>query len=285
MRKDSKIKRASIKMNTKQTGPKILFLDVETSPLEVLTWGLFDQNIGLNQIQKDSTILSWAAKWFESSDGTIYGPHNKMMYMDCRFEKDVRNDKDIVKGIWSLLDSADIIIGQNSKRFDIKKLNARFLAYGLSPPSSYKQVDTLALAKKYYSLTSNKLEYMTSKLCTKYKKLPHKEYPGFELWKACLAGDRKAWDVMEEYNKHDVFSTEELYNIFAPWDNSINMSLYLDTESNVCKCGSTKFKRNGFHYSGVGKFQRYKCSKCKCEVRDRKNLFSKEKLSSLKVKV
>lgn len=272
-------------MSKEKTGPKILVLDIETSPLITYTWGLFDQNIGLNQIKEDSHILSWSAKWFQGENGTIYGPHNKVMYMDQRLEKDIKDDKELVKVIHQLLDESDIIITQNGKRFDIKKLNARFIFHKMKPPSSFKHIDTLQIAKKNFAFTSNKLEYMTNKLCTKYKKLNHKKYPGFELWKECLAGNREAWFEMETYNKHDVLATQELYNIFAAWDNSINFNLYTDSTTNICKCGSKDFKKNGFSYSQIGKFQRYCCKSCGSEIRDRNNLFSKSKKDSLKVKV
>src|SRR5690606_2512370 len=107
---------------------------------------------------------------------------SKVMYQDQRKAKDVRNDKELLRGIWNLLDEADIVITQNGKAFDVKKLNARFLLNGFQPPSSYRHIDTKILAKKTFALTSSKLEYMTSKLCTKYKKLSHKKYPGFSLW-------------------------------------------------------------------------------------------------------
>ena len=62
---------------------KILVLDIETAPILGYVWQLFDQSVALNQIYKDTHILSWSAKWFESEDKkTIYGPHNKVMYMD-----------------------------------------------------------------------------------------------------------------------------------------------------------------------------------------------------------
>ena len=87
--------------------PKVLLLDIETSPLVSFTWGLFDQNIGLNQIKDDWSVLSWAAKW--------YG-EKKMMYQDVRHQKNKRDDKAMLAGIWHLLDEADIVVGQNSKR-------------------------------------------------------------------------------------------------------------------------------------------------------------------------
>ena len=86
---------------------------------------------------------------------------------------------------------------------------------------------------------------------------------------------------MKKYNKLDVTSLEELYHKLIPWDNSINFNLYNDAPTNACKCGNATLSRNGFAYTPAGKYQRYKCKKCGAEVRDKKNLFSKEKKQSL----
>jgi len=41
---------------------KILLLDIETSPMEALVFGLWDQNINFKNIIAEGTILCWAAK-------------------------------------------------------------------------------------------------------------------------------------------------------------------------------------------------------------------------------
>lgn len=206
------------------------------------------------------------------------------MYEDQRNSKDLESgEKKILKKIWNLLDEADVVIGHNSKKFDRKKLNAKFIKHGFLSPSSYKQIDTLDLVKKHFAFASNKLEALTEELCTVHKKSKHKKFPGFELWKECLLGNIEAWKEMEQYNKEDVFSLEELYKKLIAWDDSINFNLYTDSLVNICKCTSVDFKKNGFYYTGVSKFQRWKCIKCGSETRDRKNLFDKEKMKSLRV--
>lgn len=193
------------------TKPKILIFDIETAPMVGHFWGLFDQNIGLNQIETDWHILSWAAKWLDD-------PPSKVMYQDQRNSKDVTNDKKILESIRDLLNQADIVITQNGIKFDSKKLNARFLYHEIESPSSYRHRDTLRMAKRHFNLTSYKLEYMTDKFCKKYKKLKHKKFPGHELWRECLNGNKTAWKEMEKYNCHDVLATEELYNVLKQWD-------------------------------------------------------------------
>jgi hypothetical protein len=257
--------------------PKILVFDIETAPILGHVWGLWENNVGLNQIQSDWHLLAWAAKWYGE-------PASKIMYMDQRRAKNIEDDRAILKGIWNLLNQADIVVTQNGKAFDEKKLNARFILQGFKPPSSYKHIDTKQIASRRFAFTSNRLEYMTSKLCTKYKKLSHKKFPGHELWNECLKGNLSAWKEMERYNKYDVLSLEELYTKLQPWDNSINFNLYNDDPRvEVCNCGSTEFRKNGYKFTTVGKYQRYECKKCGSESRSRTNLLSPEKRESLKV--
>jgi hypothetical protein len=262
----------------KYNKPKILILDIETAPILAYAWDIWDQNIALNQIEEDWFIIAWAAKWLGES---------KVMYKDLR-NIDLQDhyvtgeDRSILQKIWELVDEADIILTQNGKKFDAKKLNARFIINGMKPPRSYRHVDTLQIAKKNFGFTSNKLAYMSDKLCKKYKKLEHKKFPGFELWKECLRGNKSAWKEMEKYNIHDVLALEELYTKLMPWDNSVNFDVYRDELTNICKCGSKKFKKYGFGYTTTGKFQRYVCQNCGTETRSKVNLLTKEKRASLR---
>lgn len=253
--------------------PKVLIYDIETAPILGHVWSLWENNVGLNQIVADWHVLSWSAKWLDDSP-------SKIMYEDQSKKTDIADDKQILQGIWELLDEADIVITQNGKNFDQKKLNARFALNGMKPPGTYKHIDTLRIAKKHFGFTSNKLEYMTDKLCVKYKKLKHAQFPGHTLWTECLVGNPKAWAEMKKYNKHDVLALEELYHILSPWDNTINFNLYHNEAVHACRCGSTKFQKNGFYYTSAGQYQKYKC-KCGRRHRDKTNLFSKEKRKSL----
>lgn len=243
--------------------PKVLLFDIETAPMLGYIWKLWDNNVSLNQLQNDWYILSWSAKWLGD---------DKILYMDQRNAKDIEDDKKILKELWKLLDEADIVVGQNSKSFDHKKVNARFILNGMKPPSTYRQIDTRLLARKHFGFTSNKLEYLSGKLCKDYKKSKHTKFSGFELWKECIAGNLNAWEEMEEYNKLDVLSLEELYLKLIPWDNSINFSIYGNGSDPVCSCGNKEFKKSGFYFTNSCKYQKYKCTKCGSEIRDKKNL-------------
>lgn len=252
-------------MTKKIQSPKVLIYDIETAPILGYVWSLWENNVALNQIKSDWHILSWSAKWLDSKE---------IMYMDQRNAKKIDDESAILKVLWKLLDDCDICITQNGKRFDQKKLNARFLFHGFPPPSSYKHIDTKQIASRHFAFTSNKLEYMTDKFNIKYKKIKHTKFPGFELWTECLKGNVKAWDEMKKYNSYDVLSLEELYKKLIPWDKTVDFSLYNKDKAYLCSCGSKVKAKNGFHYTAVGKYQRYKCSSCNREISDRSNLFA-----------
>lgn len=241
------------KKAVKKVNPKVLLFDIETAPMLAYVWGLYDQNIALNQIYKDWHLLSWSAKWLGEKD---------VMYMDQRSAKNISNDKKLLKEIWKLLDKADVVITQNGISFDMKKLNSRFILNGLKPISSVKHIDTLRIAKKNFAFTSNKLEYMSHNLCKSFQKLKHSEFGGFELWKQCLNGNIKAWKEMEKYNKQDVLALEELYFKLQPFDNTINIALATGQASLVCNCGNARFKKHGFLYYKKKKHHKLICSKC-----------------------
>lgn len=251
---------------------KILLIDIETRPLVSYTWDIWEQNIAVGQIKDDWGIISWSAKW-------LGDPESKTMYLDQRNVKDVKDDKKLLKPIWQLMDEADVIIGHNLKKFDNRRLNARFIINGFQKPSSSQLIDTCQLAKAKFGFTSNSLEYLAGTLNTSHKKMKNS---GFDLWTRCLNGDKAAWKEMEAYNRKDVLALEELYLKLRPWDSSYNPNLYTDAISYSCVCGSVNIKKNGVKYKSTGMYQRHKCTDCGYETRSKENLFSKEKRKSLK---
>lgn len=256
------------------TTAKILVFDIEVAPITAYTWALFDQTIGLNQIKQDWHLLSWAAKW-------LGDPASKTMYMDNSKSKNIQDDKALVVGLSKLLNEADIIITQNGDKFDVKKLNARAVINRLPPIKPCKSTDILKEGRKVFKFTSHKLAYVSDVLNDKYKKLDHKEYPGFELWSAILSGDKRAWTVMKKYCIHDVLATEEAYTKIQGWIKTQNMASYFDDAVLRCKCGSNQVEKRGFAYNDVSKYQRYVCLDCKKWSRGADNLLSKETRENL----
>lgn len=273
--RSGKVEYSKSKLSVKSHLPRVLLFDIETAPNKLMGWSLWNQNFGLNQIANEWFLLSYSAKWLGSDE---------VMYEDMEGIVDTEDDTHLMDSLWKLFDEADVIIGMNSKAFDVKKMNARWIMHGYKPPSPYKQIDTLDIAKRNFAFTSRKLEWMTDKICEN-KKLTHQKFAGFELWKQCLLDNPEAWLEMKEYNIMDVVSLEELYLKMAAWDNKhVNFNLYnSDSTEHICRCGSRAVVENGFAYTGVSKFQQYRCLDCGASTRGRVNLFSKEKRDSLQM--
>jgi hypothetical protein len=236
--------------------PRTLVIDIETAPIEAYVWALFDQNVGLNQIKTEWSILSYAAKWLDSP---------KMIYEDTsgRGRKKVRDDKRLMRGLHELLDEADVVVGQNHRKFDLKKINARFIEHGYGPPSPYRTVDTTIEARRYFGFTSKKLEWM-SKHLTDCPKDSHKEFPGFELWTECLADNPRAWKQMKLYNMRDVEATESVYLKLLPWmATHPNAACHIqDKEPRCPKCSSADLQRRGYALTQQGSYPRWQCNEC-----------------------
>lgn len=245
------------------TKPVTTVLDIETASIQAHVWGTWNQNVSLNMIKEDWRILSFASKVHGSADIT---------YLEARTPDQERK---LLKSIWKVLDRSDIVVAHNGRRFDIKKINARLIAHGFRPYSPVKIVDTLLEVRKIAAFTSNKLEYLTDLLCTE-KKLKHGKFPGFELWRECLAGNPEAWDEMREYNIQDIVALEELYDILRPWiADHPNLGNYAKpgTDKAVCpKCGGHDLQRRGVQRTQVGQYQRYRCNGCGGWSRGRKML-------------
>jgi hypothetical protein len=180
--------------------PKVLIIDIETRSLTVKTFGLKDQNIGLEQVIDDGGILCWSAKWLGE---------DKVFYEETKGNKS--KEKSILRKLKKLMDDADIIMGQNSQSFDVPIINGLLLYYDLlDEVKEYKQIDTLRMSRSKYKFLSHKLQYMSNKLCQK-KKLSHAKFPGMSLWVEYEAGNPLAFKEMKSYNMADVEATEELF--------------------------------------------------------------------------
>lgn len=185
--------------------PKVLLVDIETKPMKFWAWGVWDQSLSQNMMIEDKAILSWSAKWIGESP-------DKIFYKDQRGkEKNLMNDKALLKPLVKLMDEADFIIWQNGDGFDYGEINNRIAEHNLPVPDLYKTIDTRKLAKRHMRLPWYSLAYMTERFNKKYKKLSHQEFPGFSLWDGVIRGNKKAWECMKKYNQFDVLSMEELF--------------------------------------------------------------------------
>ncbi len=232
--------------------PTILTVDLETSPMVAYSWGpKWDTN--LIEVKEQSQIMSYSAKWLKGKQ-TTKGQHDYKGY-----KKGIVNDKEIIRDLWNLLEESDIIIVQNGKSFDVKVMNARFLFNEMTPPSPYKIIDTKTEAKKYLRLPSNSLD----DICDYFGIGRKLEHEGFPLWKKCMAGDKKAWKRMLNYNAYDVRLTEKLYIKLLPYiQNHPPHGLYMDNGEVCPNCGSAHLQSRGYARNKTTKYRRLQCIDC-----------------------
>lgn len=249
---------------------KVLCLDIENFPCEVYSWGLGEVHIPLEFLKRDFSICAWAAHW-------VGHPHDEVMYMDNRSRRDIYDDKHLVKELIKLINEADIIIGQNVQHFDLRKVATRADFHKLGPFRPAKITDILTEERRVFAHTSHKLAYKTERN-THYRKLKHEKYPGFDLWKACMADKLSAWQEMEIYCKHDVLSTEERYLNVRGWIRT--HALGPADGITRCKCGSTNLEKRGYAMTDAGKFRIFHCLDCNKWPRSPINLLTKQQKSA-----
>lgn len=235
-----------------ENNPKILIFDVEISPNATYTWGGRMYDLSAIEIIEEWYLLTVAYQWYGQKTIYVKGNTDFGKYND---------DKGLTEFLWDLFDKADIVIGFNSKKFDVKKANSRFAFHKLPAPSGYISHDLIQVYKKHFADNSNKLDY----ICQKHglgSKLPH---AGFEMWKGCMRGEAKSWKQMKAYNKHDVEITTALYEFLLPWEDSLNLAKLVHHDAERPKCPSClhdESNSDGIRYVNGRGYRRLICKQC-----------------------
>src|SRR5690348_8030702 len=108
----------------------IVFLDIETAPIKAYTWAAWDTDI--IEIEEDWFIMSFSVLRAGSKKPETYSLPDFSLY-----EKEPHNDRELAQKLWELLDTSDLVVAHNGDKFDLKKINARLIYHGMTPPSPY----------------------------------------------------------------------------------------------------------------------------------------------------
>lgn len=251
--------------------PRILIIDLETAPKAAYVWRFFKEFVSPKQVLGHGYIMSFAYKWLGEKEVQFHYTLTE-------------DDSALCVDLAEVLNQADIVVAHNAERFDIPTAKARMLVNRIPPPSPFKVVDTLRVAKKEFLFPSNSLEYLANVLDCK-PKLTHKKFPGFELWSECIKGNLEAWNEMKEYNIQDVETLEEIYLKMRPYiRNHPNVGVFMEEERPVCsKCGSHHIQLRGYTTTQVGKYRKFVCNDCGGWSRTRFTEYPKDKRKDLVV--
>lgn len=234
--------------------PRIAFYDLENAPS--LGW-YYDRYKEGNIVadEQDWFLLSFAWQWADEKK-----VHCKALCDYPGYAKNKTDDGPLVKDLHKLFDEADILIAHNGDRFDRRKSNSRFLGCGLPPPSPYKTIDTLKIARRQFMQTSNKLGELGDFLGLG-SKIPT---TGWSLWRRCIDGDPKAWSLMKQYNRRDVALLRQVYDKLRAWHpNPPNMRAFTGLQCcPVPTCGSFNIQKRGTDFSKTRHYQRLRCQDC-----------------------
>jgi uncharacterized protein YprB with RNaseH-like and TPR domain len=232
--------------------PRIAFFDIETAP----SLGYyFDRYKEGNIVATESPwfMLSFAWKWAGDKSVQCKALCDYPSYKKSRYD-----DQHLVRDLWKIFDEADILVGHNADRFDVRKTNSRFLCVGLPPPSPYKTIDTLKIARRTFKQDSNRLAALGQDLGLGGK-LPT---TGWDTWKGAIDGDPRAWSLMKRYNKRDVSLLEQVYLKLRPWHTG-HPDLRTYTGLTGCPaCQSKHVQCRGFNVAKTRKTQRMQCRDC-----------------------
>ena len=220
---------------------KVLLLDIESAPNLAYCWDVYEQNV--LSIEKERKLLCVTYKWLGKREMITLSLNRT-------------SEKKMLRSIHDVMDTADIIIGHNSDRFDFRMLNAFFIHVGLKPTHPYKTVDTLKIARQKFRFNSNKLGDIAE-----YLNIGHKvETGGFKLWLGCINNDPAAWKRMILYNRRDVSLLEKVYLKIRPW--FINHPSIFVSPGKCPACGSKDLIFKGWSYGSITKRRRMLCHKC-----------------------
>jgi DNA polymerase elongation subunit (family B) len=227
---------------------RLLTIDIETRPIESRHWGLWGQNIGINQIRDPGGLLCFAAKFHD----------DRRIHFHSEWDD---GPKAMAKALYRLFDEADAIAGWNSDKFDIRWIQAQFLKYGTGKPSPFAKIDLMKSVKKQVALPSYKLDFVAQWL-----ELGQKiRTGGFDLWNDVLDGCPKARNKMRRYNINDTKLTEQVFDALNArgWVLGLpNASI----EGGMCcrnpTCQSERLQRRGYATAKTRRYARWQCMDC-----------------------
>lgn len=232
--------------------PKILFLDVETKPVKVWTF-----RIG-SKININHEAICDGEKFDIITICYKFSGDKKVQSLDWGCKK--QDSGKMLDKIAEVIESADIVVGHNLDRFDLKQIQMQRLLHGQAPIAFPSSQDTLKQFRRHFMFTSNRLDYLARTLVG-----TGKDRMGFQDWiDICQDKDPKALAKMIKYCKKDVEILENVYNkavaFFTP---RVNQSIIINGDKKGCPaCGSTRTCSQGIQYNVSSTYQRLRCRAC-----------------------
>lgn len=237
--------------------PKILFFDIETTPLKAYIWSLGDQIVRHGQLTEDGNthdIICIAYAWNDGSPVKV---------LDWGYDK--QDSSPMLLEFDSLLSEADIVIGKNNAQFDNKHLNLLRMVRGHPPIEGLdaKTDDLEKQIRKHFgrALPSKSLDYISSLLG-----LGGKNNINLQDWINIVEKkDRSSFDKMLTYNIKDVEDTRVIWNYMEKYITPKYVAREIKSVKGIecphCYSKHTQFR--GYRLTQKsGKVKRIQCQSC-----------------------
>lgn len=172
--------------------------------------------------------------------------------------------EEMLRRVWAVCDEADILVGHNLARFDVRKLKADWALMGLKPPRPFKTVDTLAIARREFGFESNTL----ASLCERLGVPGKVDHYDPECARQAVAGNKAAQKRLQTYNQGDIEASEALYDAMRGWiPNHPFIGLHGD-EKRCNQCSSDDLQKMPTNYRAVVlDYGMWRCNNCGAHVR------------------
>jgi hypothetical protein len=222
---------------------KILFIDIETKPAIIASFGIRDQHIGHKQILKNGGTICVGLKFKGERKVTVLSEWE-------------HGYSTMIAETHRLISEADAVASYNGISFDMPKLMGCFLLEGLTPPPPPTQIDIYKAVRKL-GFICNKLDYIAPLLGLGAKV----KHEGLELWLKVMDGCPKAQARMAKYCAGDVRLTEAVYDRVLPY--IANHPHLGDAQRDSCgACGSSRLQSRGVRRTKANFIARQQCQAC-----------------------
>src|SRR3954447_4719337 len=232
-------------------GPRILSIDIETSPNLAHVWDLWHGPVQPKMVIEQWDMMCFSAKWVGEDTAVI------------SYSEFFDGYRPMLAACHTLLNCADMILTYNGKRFDIKRIRTVMALEGFGPFRPPRHIDLDETMKKVFDFPSHSMDFVSKAFGLGGKVVNG----GYELWRRCLIdNDPEAWREMITYCEGDVILLEKLYYQVLPWiEGHPSVTPYLGLPAGVLactKCGSQDSAKDGMAYTDVSIYQRYRCKSC-----------------------
>lgn len=241
--------------------PRVLLFDVETRYIVFRGWNTGEQYVGHDQIVEGqhSDIICLSYKWLG---------HPEITTLDWGLKK--QDSAPMIEAFTKVVETADIAVGHNADRFDIRHINTQRMLHNQPPISWPTSEDTLKAIRRHFALPSYRLDYLSKLIGRKGK-----DRMSFPDWVDIVERkDPAAMAKMIRYNRNDVLELEAVYKRFARYlTPKANASLITNGTTTGCpRCGGRSYASRGIITLRSGRYQKRRCSACGTSYRDRKRV-------------